>query len=172
VIELYRPQGPAETADLERVRELVKRAEDPWSRENPLHLTASAVIVHPASRRVLLRWHDRLGMWLQVGGHGDPGEHDPVAIVLREAHEETGLTDLRLVSDLMHVVIVPVPAVGGEPAHEHADLRYVLATDDPDSARPENPRSPLRWLGFDEARRLMGLDILGETLSRAEKLML
>lgn len=169
---MYRPQGPAETADLERVRELVKRAEDPWSRENPLHLTASAVIVHPASRRVLLRWHDRLGMWLQVGGHGDPGEHDPVAIVLREAHEETGLTDLRLVSDLMHVVIVPVPAVGGEPAHEHADLRYVLATDDPDSARPENPRSPLRWLGFDEARRLMGLDILGETLCRAEKLML
>lgn len=172
MIELYRPQGPAETADLERVRELVKRAEDPWSRENPLHLTASAIIMHPASRRVLLRWHDRLGMWLQVGGHGDPGEHDPVAIVLREAHEETGLTDLRLVSDLMHVVIVPVPAVGGEPAHEHADLRYVLATDDPDSARPENPRSPLRWLGFDEARRLMGLDILGETLCRAEKLML
>ena len=172
MIELYRPQGPAETADLERVRELVKQAEDPWSRENPLHLTASAIIVHPASRRVLLRWHDRLGMWLQVGGHGDSGEHDPVAIVLREAHEETGLTDLRLVSDLMHVVIVPVPAVGGEPAHEHADLRYVRATDDPDSARPENPRSPLRWLGFDEARRLMGLDILGETLSRAEKLML
>ena len=117
MIELYRPQGPAETADLERVRELVKQAEDPWSRENPLHLTASAIIVHPASRRVLLRWHDRLGMWLQVGGHGDSGEHDPVAIVLREAHEETGLTDLRLVSDLMHVVIVPVPAVGGEPAH-------------------------------------------------------
>ena len=169
---MYQPHDLAEATDVERVRDLIKQAEDPWSRENPLHLTASALIVHPASHRVLLRWHDRLGMWLQVGGHGDPGEHDPVEIVLREAREETGLTDLRLVSDLMHVVVVHVPAAGGEPAHEHADLRYVLATDDPDSARPENPRSPLRWLGFDEARELMGQDILGETLSRAEKLML
>jgi len=136
-----------------------------------LHLTASALILHPPTRRVLLRWHDRLRMWLQVGGHGDPGEHDPVEIALREAREETSLTDLRVLSGLVHVVIVSVPAAGGEPAHEHADLRYVFATDDPDAARPENPRSPLRWLTFDEAQELMGQDILGETLRRAEKLI-
>jgi 8-oxo-dGTP pyrophosphatase MutT (NUDIX family) len=34
------------------------------------------------------------GGWLQVGGHGDPGEGDPLAIALREAAEETGLSDL------------------------------------------------------------------------------
>jgi len=171
VLDSYRPYDLAETTDVEQVRDLVKRVDDPWARENPLHLTASALIVHPPSRRVLLRWHDRLRMWLQVGGHGDPGEHDPVEIALREAREETGLTDLRVLSGLMHVVIVPVPAAGGEPAHEHADLRYLLATDDPDSARPENPRSPLRWLSFGEAQELMGQDILGETLRRAEKLI-
>jgi 8-oxo-dGTP pyrophosphatase MutT (NUDIX family) len=171
VIDSYQPHDPVEAADVERVRELLKQAQDPWARENPLHLTASALIVHPAGRRVLLRWHHRLGMWLQVGGHGDPGEQDPVEIVLREAREETGLTDLRLVSDLMHVVVVHVPAAGGEPAHEHADLRYVLATDDPDAAEPENPQSPLRWLSFDEAKELMGQDILAETLIRAERIL-
>jgi len=77
-----------------------------------------------------------------------------------------------LISGLIHVVIVPVPAAGGEPAHEHADLRYVLATDEPEAARPEDPSSPLRWLSFGEAKALMGQDILGETLSRAESLML
>lgn len=172
MIDSYRPRDLAEATDVDLVRELLKQADDPWARENPLHLTASALIVHPATRRVLLRWHDRLGRWLQVGGHGDPGEQDPVEIVLREAREETGLTDLRLVSDLMHVVVVPVPASGGEPAHEHADLRYVLTTDDPDAARPENARSPLRWLDFGEARQVVGQDVLAETLSRAERLML
>jgi len=171
VIDLYQPLDFAEASDLERVRDLVKTVENPWARESPLHLTASALIVHPPSRRVLLRWHPRLEMWLQVGGHGDPGEHDPVAIALREAREETGLLDLRLISDLIHLVIVPVPAGGGEPAHEHADLRYVLVTDEPEAARPEDPRSPLRWLGLDEARELMGQDILGETLTRVESLM-
>lgn len=172
MIDSFRPLDLAEATDLERVRDLVSGVEDPWARENPLHLTASALIVHPPTRRVLLRWHHRLRMWLQVGGHGDPGEHDPVKIVLREALEETGLTDLRLISDLIHVVIVPVPASGGESAHEHADLRYVLATDDPDAARPENPQSPLRWLTFDEAREIVGQDVLGETLARAERITL
>jgi 8-oxo-dGTP pyrophosphatase MutT (NUDIX family) len=170
VFDSYRPNDLAEATDLERVRGLVERVDDPWARENPLHLTASALIVHPPTRRVLLRWHDRLEMWLQVGGHGDPGERDPVEIALREAREETGLTDLRLLTGLMHVVIVPVPAGGGEPAHEHADLRYVLATEDPEAARPESPRSPLQWLSFGEAEGLMGQDILGETLRRVEKL--
>ena len=51
----------------------------------------------------------------------------------------------------MHVVIVPVPAGKGEPAHEHADLRYVFATDRPDAVAPESPSARLRWLSLDEA---------------------
>ena len=51
------------------------------------------MIVHPRLV-VLLRWHERQQAWLQVGGHGDPGEVDPFAIALREAEEETGLADL------------------------------------------------------------------------------
>jgi 8-oxo-dGTP pyrophosphatase MutT (NUDIX family) len=171
MIDSYRPLGRAEAADVQRTRELIKQAEDPWARENPLHLTASAVIVHPPTKRVLLRWHPRMGLWLQVGGHGDPGEHDPVEIALREAHEETGLP-VKAVGDLVHVVIVPVPAVGGEPAHEHADLRFVLTTDDPGAARPETPESPLRWVTFPEAYELIGQDVLRETLERVERTIL
>src|ERR1700751_599138 len=136
----YQPEGEAETADLPRVRALANAADDPWRRELPLHVTASALIVHPSSARVLLRWHQRQQAWLQVGGHGDPGESDPLAIALREAAEETGLADLVPWPDgqLRHVVIVPVPEGRGEPAHEHADLRFFLATKTPQAARPEN----------------------------------
>jgi 8-oxo-dGTP pyrophosphatase MutT (NUDIX family) len=169
----YQPGGRAEAADLERIAALTQAAADPWRRDIPLHVTGSALIVHPASGRVLLRWHERQQAWLQVGGHGDPGESDPLAIALREAREETGLADLVPWPDarLRHLVIVSVPANAVEPAHEHADLRFILATGEPDAARPERPGAPLRWLSFREALELTGEDNLRETLARAERLV-
>ena len=53
-----------------------------------MHLTASALIVQPDNGLVLLRWHQRLRGWIQVGGHADPAEDAPLGIALREAAEE------------------------------------------------------------------------------------
>jgi 8-oxo-dGTP pyrophosphatase MutT (NUDIX family) len=169
----YQPEGEAETAELPRVRALAKGADDPWRRELPLHATASALIVHPSSARVLLRWHQRQQAWLQVGGHGDPGESDPLAIALREAAEETGLADLVPWPDsqLRHLVIVDVPAGKGEPAHEHADLRYFMATQTPEAAEAENIDAPLRWLSLTEAYEATSEVNLRETLARLERLL-
>jgi 8-oxo-dGTP pyrophosphatase MutT (NUDIX family) len=167
----YQPQDRQESGDLGRILALADP--NPWRRSNPLHLTASAIIVHPATGHVLLRWHERQEAWLQVGGHGDPGESDPLAIALREANEETGLTDLVPwpTPDLIHVVIVQVPAGRAEPAHEHADLRFVLATGSPQQARAETAGSPVRWLSIDEAIRLTAEDNLAESLSRLRPLL-
>lgn len=165
----YQPADDVEARDLARVRAMLAATPDPWSRDAPLHLTASAVVVHPETERVLLRWHEKMLSWLQIGGHGDPGEADPVAVALREGREETGLADLRPwpTTRLRHLVVVSVPATPQEPAHEHADLRYVLATATPDEARPERPTAPLRWLSVPEALDLVAEDNLRETLSRA-----
>lgn len=170
MLSQYRPQGETEAADLARVRALVASEVNPWVRATPLHLTGSALIVHPESRRILLRWHARQRAWLQVGGHGDAGEDDPLSVALREGVEETGLDDLRPWPDarLVHLAIVPVPAKGDEPAHEHADLRFVLATRTPDAARPEKPDAPLRWLTVAEAIEATTEANLRETLARVE----
>ena len=174
MLERYRARTEPERFDLQRVAAVVDGG-TPWDRIAPLHCTGSAVIVHPATRRVLLRWHERQQAWLQVGGHGDPGEVDPFAIALREAEEETGLADLDVWPAAgerlpIHVVIVPVPAGKGEPAHEHADLRYVLVTATPDAARAESPSAPMRWVTFDEAHALTREENLRETLRRVEDL--
>jgi 8-oxo-dGTP pyrophosphatase MutT (NUDIX family) len=173
LLDRYLPQGDAEKADLERVRALAGTAGDPWRRDLPLHVTASALIVHPPTGRVLLRWHQRQQAWLQVGGHGDPGETDPLAIAHREATEETRLADLTPWPDarLRHLVIVDVPAGKGEPAHEHADLRYFMATQTPDAAQPENEDAPMRWLSLEQAREATSQDNLTETLNRLEPVL-
>ena len=169
----YRPEDEAEKSDLPQVRALAEATDDPFRRELPLHVTASALIVHPPSGRVLLRWHQRQQAWLQVGGHGDPGESDPLAIALREAAEETGLADLAPWPDgqLRHLVIVDVPASKGEPAHEHADLRYFMATRTPEAARAETYDAPLRWLSLTEAYEATSEVNLRETLARLERLV-
>jgi 8-oxo-dGTP pyrophosphatase MutT (NUDIX family) len=173
LFDRYQPEGKAETTDLHRARALIEAADDPWLRELPLHVTASALIVHPPTGQVLLRWHERQQAWLQVGGHGDPGESDPLAITHREAAEETGLADLVPWPDdqLRHLVIVGVPAGKGEPAHEHADLRYFMATRTPEAARAENENAPLRWLSLAEAYDATSEVNLRESLARLERLL-
>ncbi|MEU6643944.1 NUDIX domain-containing protein [Saccharomonospora sp. NPDC046836] len=172
LLSRYHPRGHTEAADVARLRELVAATDDPWQRLIPLHVTASAFVVHPDSRRVLLRWHARQHAWLQIGGHGDPGETDPLAVALREGREETGLTDLVPWPDggLVHVAVVPVPAKGAEPAHEHADLRFVLATAHPDSARPERADAPVRWLPLADADEDTTEPNVRESLARVRAL--
>jgi 8-oxo-dGTP pyrophosphatase MutT (NUDIX family) len=169
----YQATGDAEAADLARMTSLAATAADPWSRARPLHFTASALVVHPPTRRVLLRWHVKHNRWLQVGGHADPGESDPLAVALREAREETGLADLVPWPDerLRHVVICQVAASADEPEHEHADLRYIVATGSPGAIAAENDRSPLRWLTLDDARALVGGNNLRDTLDRTESFL-
>jgi 8-oxo-dGTP pyrophosphatase MutT (NUDIX family) len=171
LLAAYVPLSEAEARDVARIHRLAASGADPWTRASLLHVTGSAMIVHPPTRRVLLRWHERMQSWLQVGGHADPGEIDPFMTALREAGEETGLTDLqpwpdRVVPRIVHIAVVPVPAGKGEPVHEHADVRYALATSTPDAVVPENEGAQLRWLSVPEALEAVGEDNLRVCLTR------
>jgi 8-oxo-dGTP pyrophosphatase MutT (NUDIX family) len=168
------PHDDDESVDLARIVAVVEAEDDPWSRDIPLHVTGSALVLDPPSGRVLLRWHAKQERWLQVGGHGDPGERDPWLVALREAEEETGLTDLtplttrtgrdfatdparihaqfeEVVGRLFQVTIVPVKAAKGEGPHEHADLRYLLATARPADVPAAREGVALRWFSLQDA---------------------
>lgn len=174
-LDAYVPRPGREEADVARVRALASTP-DPWGRRTPLHVTGSAFVLDPPARRVLLRWHERMGSWLHVGGHVDPGESDPLVAARREAGEETGLTDLVPWPDpddprVVHVAVVPVPAGRGERAHEHADVRYVLSTGRPHEIVPESPAARLRWLAIDEAVVAVSEDNVREGLERVRALL-
>ena len=89
------------------------------------HLTGSAWLVSNDGQRALLMHHRKLNRWLQPGGHAD-GNADLAQVALREAEEESGLTELHVESDIYDLDLHRIPARGNEPEHWHYDVRFVV----------------------------------------------
>lgn len=89
------------------------------------HFTGSCWLVSKDGQRVLLTHHKKLGRWLQLGGHAD-GDSDLAQVALREAGEESGLTNLTVEPDIFDLERHAIPARGAEPEHFHHDVRFVV----------------------------------------------
>ncbi len=112
----------------------------------PGHLTGSAWIVSPDRTRTLLTHHRKLDKWLQLGGHAD-GDPDLLAVALREAREESGLTRLRPVSPAPFDVDRHwIPERKTEPAHWHHDLRFMIEADPAEPLVVSNESKDLAWV--------------------------
>lgn len=154
----YRAMTTPETEQnlLKRFRARLAQSEPAFAREVfSSHLTASAVIVPHTFDRVLLTHHRKLNLWLQLGGHV---ENDPSmeTAALREATEESGLSDLELspiAGDLfpLDLDIHTIPARPQEPEHEHFDVRYLMVTREPERIQISEESSGLRWFSWEEA---------------------
>jgi 8-oxo-dGTP pyrophosphatase MutT (NUDIX family) len=154
LLDRYAARHPEERACAERIRALVRARADCFERSCPPgHVTGSAFVVSADLRRVLLVHHRKLDRWLQPGGHAD-GESDVARVALREAEEETGLTGLRFLGPdgapgepvPFDLDVHEIPARPGEPAHEHHDVRFLLAAaPGAEDARASAESHAVRW---------------------------
>jgi 8-oxo-dGTP pyrophosphatase MutT (NUDIX family) len=112
----------------------------------PGHLTGSAWIVSRDRTRTLLTHHHKLDKWLQLGGHAD-GDGDLLAVAMREAREESGLTRLHAVSAVpFDVDRHLIPARGVEPEHYHHDLRFMIEADPAEPLVISSESKDLAWV--------------------------
>jgi 8-oxo-dGTP pyrophosphatase MutT (NUDIX family) len=111
-------------------------------RQAPAHLTASAAVLSPDATLTCLVLHHKLQLWVQPGGHFEPGDQSAAAAAAREVQEETGLSGR----------VLPVPALlSRHPApcapgvvDWHLDIQYVLVTE-PVEPRPSDETPEVAW---------------------------
>lgn len=151
----YRPWNPQERQDLAEILRRLEQGQPLFHREHAAHFTASAWVVSPDRRQVLLAYHNLYGSWAWLGGHAD-GERDLLAAALREVREESGLTAVPVSEDLFSVEILAV--AGHEKqgryvsSHLHLNATYLLEAD---PAAPvgckEGENSRVGWFPLDDA---------------------
>jgi 8-oxo-dGTP pyrophosphatase MutT (NUDIX family) len=120
-----------------------------WRTCAPAHLTASAVILDPVQRGILLVLHRKVGRWLQPGGHCEVEDATLGAAALREGSEESGVAGLALMPGILHVDRHPAPCNPGV-VEEHFDVRYLVLAPPGSVAVTSAESLDARWFGWDD----------------------
>ncbi|MEU2914107.1 NUDIX hydrolase [Streptomyces massasporeus] len=118
-----------------------------WKACHAGHITASALVIDPEGGRVLLTLHRKLRMWLQMGGHCEPGDASLADAALREATEESGVQGLSLLpGGPVRLDRHPIPP----PCHCHFDVQYAVVAPSDAAHAISDESLDVRWFGYDE----------------------
>lgn len=123
-LEHWRP--PSEGQDRLRRDYLSHLAEhdDAMARSGPpAHLTGSAIVLDESREHVLLTHHPKARLWLQFGGHFEEEDASMWHGAAREAVEESGIADLTVLPEIVHLGRHALSASFGR-CREHLDVRY------------------------------------------------
>lgn len=132
VISNFAPSNEQESSDRRVMLEFIRRfRENVLLRDNEIaHVTSSGFVMNPALDKVLLIYHNLRAVWAWPGGHAD-GDPNLLRVALREAREETGVSEIRpLCEQAASVDILPVLGhrKGGKyvGTHLHLSVAYLL----------------------------------------------
>lgn len=156
-IRRFQPWNPQEEQDRDELLRRLSSGEELYTRKNPsAHLTASAWVVSPDRRQILLAYHNLYDSWAWLGGHAD-GERDLLSVALREVQEESGLKAVRVVSP--EIYSLEILTVDGHEkrgayvsSHLHLNVTFLLEADPklPIRCKPDE-NSRVGWFGLEEA---------------------
>jgi 8-oxo-dGTP pyrophosphatase MutT (NUDIX family) len=127
---------------------LAARPDAMWRSCVPGHLTASALVLDPARRSVLLTLHPRQGLWLQLGGHCERGDRSLLDAAAREAREESGIGALSFDPRPISLDVHSLTCSLGVPTR-HFDVTYLAIAPDSAPLSQSHESLDLRWVTWD-----------------------
>lgn len=155
-IKSYKPLNNQELKDKERLIYFIENFKDILSRQNEIaHVTSSAFIVNKDRDKVLMVYHNIYNSWSWVGGHADE-EEDLLAVAIREAKEETGITKVEpIIKNIFSIEVLPV--VGHMKrgkyvsAHLHLSVTFLLQAEEKETLKvKEDENSGVKWIPINE----------------------
>lgn len=159
-IENYVPYNEQEEKDKSLMLKYMDTFDDVLTRENEMcHFTASNWIVNKERTKVLMIYHNIYKSWAWTGGHAD-GDDNLLHVALKEVEEETGLKNLKVLSDgiygLQILTVDPHIKRGKYVAsHVHLDCCFLLEADENDSLTiKEDENSGVKWVDINEVTSL------------------
>lgn len=157
MIEKFVPFNEQEESDKELMLKYINDFSDVLTRENPLcHFTSSNWIVNKDRTKILMIYHNIYNSWAWTGGHAD-GDSNLLHVARKEAEEETGLDNLKLLSDgiyALQILTVDPHIKRGKfiSSHLHLDCCFLFEADESEIIRiKEDENSGVKWIDIDEA---------------------
>lgn len=148
----YEPYNEQEIKDKEMILKYIDTFDDVLTRENEIvHFTCSGFVLNKEKDKVLMVYHNIYHSWSWVGGHAD-GENDFLGVAIREVKEETGVKNVRVISqDIIALDVLPVVShmKRGKfvSSHLHVSLAYLLEVDERETLHiKEDENSNVGWL--------------------------
>lgn len=130
--------------------------DDVLTRDNEIgHFSASAWAVNKSRTKVLMIYHNIYNSWAWTGGHAD-GEENLLDVAIRELKEETGVSNIKLVTEdilALDVLHVERHIKRGKfvPSHMHLNLTYLLEVDERDQLKvKEDENKGVKWISIDD----------------------
>ena len=126
---------------------LDEHADGTWRECRVGHITGSALVMDHARTRVLLTLHPKVGRWLQMGGHLEPGDATLRDAALREAREESGISDVEISEFPLRLDRHRVRCAADESTHLDVQFLGLVAADARETISDES--DDLRWFDLD-----------------------
>lgn len=152
----YVPYNTQEEKDKELFLKYINDFEDTLSRNNEYgHFCASAFVVNSDKTKVLMVYHNIYNSWCWSGGHAD-GEEDLFSVAKREVEEETGIHNLKpLSNDIFAIDTLPVYGHIKKgvyvPAHIHLSVTYLFEANESEPiCIKEDENSAVKWIPMEE----------------------
>lgn len=155
-VKNYNPYNEQEEKDKELILKCINDYDDLLFRENPIaHITSSGYIVNKNRTKVLMIHHNIYNTWAWTGGHAD-GDKDLIHVAIKEAMEETGVKNFKLVSnEILSLDVLPVTGHIKKnkyvSSHLHLSVAYLLETDENENlVIKEDENSGVMWIPIDK----------------------